>query len=453
MACGVAVPSLDAPDLSPSDAQVKATLREVFPELTEDEIDGYAARLDIDAVVALKLEVAGIRDVASALGAALDRLAADAVETRRKDLEPYNAGFPATLEPVGRAAFYDAAKGEARVELSGVFADRTAIELNPADITLSVDGAVQTATLDCAPDQAVDIVFLVDITGSMSSAIGAVRRSLSAFVSAIVARNVRGTLGVVTFQDTVGVNVGFQQPAPSGAVERSPFFEPVEISNAVGVGELQRFIARLEADSGADTPENLAGALDFARNNVIGLTSGGRPNAIGDGVEDPRDVSPWPALQNARQIFVAFTDAPFHADSRTADNSSLLSQFKPRPIADILRSLQTTGTTVHVSDPSWVDETLEPRGSASEVSVDGDFWAKQTGGVGEDRVRGYSLVDLELLVVAEDAGLLDIALDGIVASSCSAGFALPRLAAGASIDLELHRDGTSFSDTLTPVRF
>jgi hypothetical protein len=218
------------------------------------------------------------------------------------------------------------------------------------------------------------------------------------------------------------------------------------------VAELERFIARLEANSGADRPENLAGALDFARNNVIGLTSKGAPNVIGDGVEDPRDVAAWPMFQNAKQIFVAFTDAPFHSDSRTPASSSLLAPFKPRPIADIVKTLQTTATTVHISDPSWVDETTEPTGAGSEVSVDADYWAMRTGGLGEDRVAGYSLVDLDLVVVAKDAGLLDILLDGVIGSSCSARFALPTLSADAKFDLHIELDSDSFSQTLTPIR-
>lgn len=287
----------------------------------------------------------------------------------------------------------------------------------------------------------------------MAPVIGAVQRSLEKFVTAIVERSASGTLGVVTFQDSVGVNVSFQEPLPASGYERSPFFAPVDIGDAAGIAKLQRFIARLEADSGADIPENLAGALDFAQNDVIGLTKSGAPNVIGDGVEDPVGVGAWPKLNHARHLFVAFTDAPFHADSRNASNSSLLTPFKPRPTASILRTLQAGATTVHVSDPSWVDETTAPTGAANEVSVDSDYWAIRTGGLGEDSVAGYSPIDLDLLVTAEDSGLLDILLDGIVATTCSAHFPAATLAANASIDLELAHDGQSYSASLSPQRF
>jgi len=446
------VPSTDKVHLPTSDAQVRDLLRKLFPALSDEDITNFSAKLDLKTALDLELEIGDIRRVADKLGKELAELGATSAASRQTDLESHNGGFPETIEPIGRQAYYDPSQQAGRIELSGVFRNREPISLLDANLTIRVDGSAQTVTLACVPETPVDIVFLVDITGSMSSVIGAVRRSLGTFVAAIEQRNIRGSLSVVTFQDSVGVNVGFQEPAPANKFERSPFFKPVAIDDTAGVAELQRFISRLEANSGADRPENLAGAVDFARNNVIGLTSQGKPNLIGDGVEDPRGVTAWPAFDNPKQIFVAFTDAPFHADSRSASNSSLLATFKPRPIADIVKTLQVSGTTVHVSDPSWVDETVAPTGAASEVAVDADYWAKQTGGLGEDRVAGYSLVDLDLVVVAKDAGLLDILLDGVIGTSCSARFALPTLASGASFELEIEAAGETFSQTLVPIR-
>jgi hypothetical protein len=285
----------------------------------------------------------------------------------------------------------------------------------------------------------VDIVFLVDVTGSMASVIGSVRRSLEAFVDAIVASKVTGTIRLVTFQDSVGVDVSFQEP--SAGTERSPFFRPVPIDDADGIEQLQRFIGRLEADSGADAPENLAGAIDFANTGVIGYESSGDPNVIGDGVEDPPHTKRWPSLGKERRVFVAFTDSTFHSDSRTPKNSSLADGFKPRSIADITSSLRETGTVVHVSDPSYVDKSTKPSGASSESQVDADYWAIATGGVGEDRVLGYSLTDLELVVVAESSGLLDIALGSIVASSCRVTLPSVTLSATSTVRLELEKAG------------
>ncbi len=107
---------------------------------------------------------------------------------------------------------------------------------------------------------------------------------------------------------------------------------------------------------------------------------------------------------------------------------------------------------MHVSDPSFADQTLSPSGAESEVSVDSDYWAKHTGGLGEDRVAGYSLVDLDLVVVAEDSGLLDIVLDGIVSSTCSVRFPLQDLDAEANFNLEIEHSGETFVEAFTPIR-
>lgn len=453
VSCSFKLPSTT--DLKPGtvDAtQIKALLHSVFPSLTDAEIDKYAAELDLSSAIKLEAEIADIRKVADGLSKALSNLATQHSKQRQDDLQDLNGGFPMSLEPVGRAAFYDAQTGEGRIELSGVFHDHDAVALADGDVSIAIAGKAQDVKLTCAPQRSVDIVLLVDITGSMNPVIGAVRRSLAAFVDAVVARHVTGTLSVVTFQDSVGVNVGFQESAPKSGYERSPFATPVAIDDADAIADLTRFIARLEANSGADIPENLAGAIDFARNSIIGLGANGMPNVIGQGSDDPKDVAPFPALKSDSQVFVAITDAPFHSDSRTPQNSSLLAPFKPRPIADILHSLTASGTVVHVSDPSWVDETVMPTGASDEVSVDSDYWAIHTGGLGEDRVAGYSLVDLDLLAVADASGLLDIVLDRVIGSSCTARFALPELSADATFDLTVHVSGDTFSDSLQPLR-
>jgi hypothetical protein len=244
------------------------------------------------------------------------------------------------------------------------------------------------------------------------------------------------------------VNRSFQEPAPANDYERSPFFEPVAIDDASGVAELRSFVNRLEANRGADASENLAGAIDFARNNVIGVTSNGEPNVIGDGRQDPAGTEPFPELSSERQVFVVLTDITFHGDDRTPSNSSLLAPFVPRDAADILATLHQTGTVVHVSDPSWSDASLTTTGSG----VDADYWAIHTGGVGEDVVGDYSLVDLELVVVAEDSGLLDITLDKILDSSCTLDFDV-QLSASAEVAIELSVDDAVFETQLAIERF
>ncbi len=430
--------------------EVLDILKELFPDLSESELLEIEATLSLDEVIALQAELEEARDAAIEFSQDLFKTAEERVADRQTDLEPENDGFPTGVEAVGRVCLYDEAQNRGTVNLSGVFDGKESVLLTAGDISLTVGGQSIPFTLDCLQGgSSVDVVFLVDITGSMSSVIDSVRDSVTGFVNALEASGIDGTVSVVSFQDSVGVNTSFQEPSPANDYERSPFFSPVSLSDAAGVEAARSFVNRLEANRGADASENLAGAIDFARNNVIGYMANGAPNVIGDGKEDPAGTKPFPQLKSDRQIFVALTDITFHGDGHDELDSSLLAEFTPRKKADILTTLHETNTTVHVSDPSWVDGSLDPTGG----DVDADYWAIHTGGLGEDRVLGYSLVDLELVVVAEETGLFDITLDKIFASTCSLSFDAPvAVSDEVSVSIDLGVD-KQFSTALSVERY
>jgi hypothetical protein len=441
---------LDDLDSDELEAQIERLLHALFPDLSDEEIADITVSIDLEAVLEIKEELEAVRDAVAEFSADLFKSAEERVQERQEDLAPMNDGFPEGLEAIGSVCLYDESEEHAQIQLTGVLNGRQSVQLEASDISVTIDGQAQEDfTLSClANDATTDIVFLIDITGSMSNVIDSVRDSVVDFIDIIESSGLRGTVSVVTFQDSVGVNRSFQQPAPANDYERSPFFEPVAIDDASGVAELRSFVNRLEANRGADASENLAGAIDFARNNVIGVTSNGAPNVIGDGRQDPAGTEPFPELPSERQVFVALTDITFHGDDRTASNSSLLAPFVPRDAADILATLHQTGTVVHVSDPSWSDASLSPTSRA----VDADYWAIHTGGVGEDVVGDYSLVDLELVVVAEESGLLDITLDKILDSSCTLDFDV-QLSASAEVAIELNVDDAVFETQLAIERF
>ena len=432
------------------EGQISRALHALYPDLSDEEIADLTGSLDLEAVLALRDELEAVRATVVKFSADLFKSAGSHVKERHADLEPRNDGFPEGLAAISSICLYDESGEHAQVSLSGVLNGRQSVQLEKSDITVTVDGEAQEDfTLQCLSNgPTVDIVFLIDITGSMSNVIDAVRDSVVSFIDIIESSGVRGTVSVVSFQDTVGVNRSFQEQAPPNNYERSPFFAPVAIDNARDIDALRSFVNRLEANRGADAPENLSGAIDFARNNVIGLTSNGEPNVIGDGRQDPAGTEPFPALRSDHQVFVALTDVTFHGDDRNERNSSLEAPFIPRNAEDILATLHQTGTVVHVSDPSWSDASLHP----SSPDVDADYWAIHTGGVGEDVVLGYSLVDLELVVVAEDTGLLDITLDKILDSSCTLDFDAV-LSAGAEVAVTLNVDDATFETQLAIERF
>lgn len=425
------------------DLDVKALLRELFPDLSTEELEDIA-RLSLEEVLALKDELEAARESASMFSLDLFQTAEERVSERQKALEPVNDGFPESFEAVGALCLYDEANARGRVQLSGVFEGKSAFHLSQATASLRIDGVARAANLSCLDtDESVDVVFLIDITGSMSNVISSVRDSVVDFVDAIESSGLKGTVSLVTFQDSVGVNTSFQEPSPALGYERSPFFEPVPLDDRAGIEDVRSFVNRLEANLGSDAPENLSGALDFARNGVIGATTSGAANVIGDGKDDPVGTQPFPKLRSDRQVFVAITDIGFHGDSRDATNSSLLAPFVPRDAEVILGSLRQSGSVVHVVDPSWQDGELDP----SRPDVDADYWAIHTGGLGEDVVKGYSLVDLELVVVAEEKGLLDITLDRILSTSCTLEFE-GQLDADARVELVVESESGTFEQEI-----
>lgn len=442
----------DLSDLADSDtlkAQAVSLLALLFPDLSKDELIEISTSYSLSVLLDLREELSAARAAAKEFADSLYVSAGEHVQQRKKDLEPLNDGFPTGLAAVSQACSYDEKSGSGRVQLNGVFDGKEAVSLATSDVKLTINGSPQSFDLKCLSDgRSVDIVFLIDITGSMRDVIHSVRDSVVRFVDLLEASGVRGTVSVVTFQDTVGVNTTFQQPAPANDYERSPFFEPVSLAEPDDVDALRAFVNRLEANRGADAPENLAGAIDFARNNVIGYGSDGKPNVIGDGKGDPVGTAAFPKLESERQVFVVLTDITFHGDKETPSTSSLLAPFVPRDTKDIVPTLQQSGTTVHVADPSWSDASLD----TNESEVDADYWAIQTGGLGKDLVAGYSLLDLELVAVAKDSGLLDITLDKVIASSCSLEFNA-QISVGAEVKVTLDKAGKQFSSVLDVVRF
>jgi len=319
------------------------------------------------------------------------------------------------------------------------------------------DEVIEPSRVSCSsnPRTPISIVFVVDVTGSMGPVIVAVRDSLLDFVDTARELGLTGKVGVVTYQDTVGVNIPFDECDENVPYERSPFFTPVALDDKQGVERLRDFIGGLHADAGQDFPENLAAALDFAANNVIGTSADGSPNVIGDGKDDPRGTVPWPADElDGLVMFVTITDAPFHGD--TSDSDALPKEFKPRSEIDILRSMK--GRIVSSIDPAFVDSGTD-LGMFSER--DADLWPKYTGGFGGDsrkvaislgkdvKIReSVSYFDLELLVLAR--GLLEIPLAPVLASTCV--IEVPVKDTPASITVALTSTAGNSTFRLTPRR-
>lgn len=301
------------------------------------------------------------------------------------------------------------------VPLQNMSADNFAIELDGEPVQ------PERVTCTSSPNTEITAVFAIDVTGSMTPLIEAVRDSLIDFVDAAVGLGLEGKIGMVTFQDTVGVNISFEDctgvdgPIP----ERSPFFAPVDLTDDAGVASLRAFVASLHADLGTDGPENLAAAIDFISSNSIGYTADGDPNVIGEGDDDPPWTSPWPIEKmEGLVVIIPITDSTHHRPDSTSP--WLRDSFRPRRFEDILTDLD--GKVVATIDPAILDGETELFGTSE--AADADLWPRYTGGFGRDRyildvmgvTEGISYMDLELLLIGR--GLLEIPLAPVLASTC-----------------------------------
>jgi len=326
--------------------------------------------------------------------------------------------------------------------------------LGPQSFTVALDGQatpVDRVTCTSDPDTPITVIFAVDVTGSMSPVIDAVRASLVDFVDAAVGLGLHGRIGVVTYQDTVGVNIPFEDcdgvhdPMP----ERSPFFAPVPLDDAAQVDALRGFVGSLHADGGTDWPENLAAAVDFATHNVIGYTADGSPNVIGEGDDDPPFTEPWPLDQlEGLVVVIAITDATFHPPE--TDSPSLLPEFRPRSLPAILNELGST--IVATIDPALQNGATELDGDP--LVLDADLWPRYTGGFGRDWLavelpplqESISVFDLELLLLGQ--GLLELPLAPALASTCV--LELDTEVAPSSMQVTIDHEAGSVQYTLSP---
>lgn len=141
----------------------------------------------------------------------------------------------------------------------------------------------------------VDLVILLDITGSMQHCIDALKENINGFFDLLTEEGPNNSNPIKDFRAKV---VGY----------RDVFFEKEEeaiVDNPFtrDVGELRAQLGNLKADGGGDEPESL---LD-------GLERVARMEASAQGVEDP---SKWRYRRDAARVVVIFTDASFHPKTK-----------------------------------------------------------------------------------------------------------------------------------------
>ena len=179
-------------------------------------------------------------------------------------------------------------------------ADGAEVPLEPA-VDVPVAGGVAEPALDAPAPQALaktkgvaDLVFVVDVSGSMSTCIDALRKNIEAFIDSLS----RGDgNNVAPVRDWRGRVVGYRD-LEAAAAENLPWF--VDNVFVRDVAALKSQLAALTAAGGGDEPESLLDTLY----NVASMPSIPK----GSQGEEP---DKWRYRSDAARVVIVFTDAPF----------------------------------------------------------------------------------------------------------------------------------------------
>lgn len=135
----------------------------------------------------------------------------------------------------------------------------------------------------------VDIVFLIDATGSMSECISALKENVSQFINYLTTKDANNSSPVRDWRAKVVGYRDFQ-------LDANPW---VDKSFVRDVDQLKTQLADLKAEGGGDEPESLLDGLYRLSN--MGQTNKGEN-------ENP---AKWRSLGSASRIVVVFTDASY----------------------------------------------------------------------------------------------------------------------------------------------
>ena len=136
----------------------------------------------------------------------------------------------------------------------------------------------------------VDMVFLVDVTGSMQCCIDALKNNISAFIDSLTARDANNGCPVKDWRAKI---VGYRD----FNVDQEAFVDNPFVSNAE---LLKSQLAALRADGGGDEPESTLDAI--YKIATIGQTDR-------EAIPDPFK---WRYRSSAARVAILFTDASCH---------------------------------------------------------------------------------------------------------------------------------------------
>ena len=140
----------------------------------------------------------------------------------------------------------------------------------------------------------VDIVFLIDATGSMEPCIDALKTNISVFVDSMTTKS-----QVNPVRDWRAKVVGYRDflDAEAPPMEDNPFVTDPD--------KLKLQLSSLEAYGGGDEPESLLDAIHIVAN--MGQSERGAQEL---------DPNKWRYRSNAARVLIVFTDATYHPTTK-----------------------------------------------------------------------------------------------------------------------------------------
>lgn len=168
---------------------------------------------------------------------------------------------------------------------------------NQADVILGVAGTAPEASAPQARAKTkgvADIVFVIDVSGSMAACIDGLRKNIEGFIDSL-SRGDGNTKAPV--RDWRGKVVGYRD-IEAAESEGIPWV--VDNGFVRDVGALKSQLANLKAEGGGDEPESLLDALY----KVASMQASPK----GSQTEDP---SMWRYRSDAARVVIVFTDASF----------------------------------------------------------------------------------------------------------------------------------------------
>jgi von Willebrand factor type A domain len=194
--------------------------------------------------------------------------------------------------PLAETPDTDALSAVTSAESTGVPPADVAASASPGELELAVPAAApqaRTKTKGVA-----DVVFLIDVSGSMAPIIDALRKNIEAFVDSLSSG---GANNAAPVRDWRGKVVGYRDIEASQA-EGLEWFEDQPFVRDTAALKAQ--LAALRAQGGGDEPESLLDAL-YKVSTMEAVPKGAQS-------EDP---GKWRYRSDAARVVVVFTDASF----------------------------------------------------------------------------------------------------------------------------------------------